>query len=822
MDIIESYPAHIREVNGDVKVQESRDHCCKTAEYARADLQSISLGNAAFLAGLLHDCGKFTDDFRKYICSSYAGEKVRKGSVIHTFAGVYYMLRQYHEDPSNDMMSWLSAEMIAYAIGAHHGLFDCIDGEKKNGFVYRLTKQAPYEEEAIAAFLADCEDRRTLDELFRRADREMQALINTKLVSAADNENKQIFDQELNFYLGMVARLLSSAVMDGDRRDTAEFMNGSDFSVCVKATSSIWRTCRIQVESLLNSFPCETAIQKARRDISELCADFAKEPGSIYRLNVPTGGGKTLSSLRYALAHAEQYGKKRIIYVAPLISILDQNAQVIRGAIQDDSLILEHHSNVVRSEEGDESERDLLAETWDAPVIITTMVQLLNTCFSAKTSCVRRFQSLCDSVIILDEVQSLPEKMLSMFNLTMNFLSEVCHATIILCSATQPCLESLNHQLHVSEKTMISKEQYDQFYSIFKRTELIDKGNRALEDIPELIHDSLKYSRSVLVICNTKKEASRLFELVKGMNVRRFHLSASMCMAHRKKVLDNLYKALDEEQKIVCIATQVIEAGVDISFGTVIRLTAGIDSIVQAAGRCNRNGESDKPAPVYIVRCQDEKLGNLQEIKHAQDAANQLLISYKKRPEQFAGDLASDEAVAYYYRSLYNLLKSDVGWNYFDYAVKNGPTIFDLLSENNLYAAEGNDSQNYFLHQAFLTAGRQFEVYDSEGTSVIVPYGDGEEVIAEFFSSRAKYDIIYLKTLIDKAKDYSVSVHKDTIQKLIRNGGVIEVPLGNSDEKGKLINGKIMVLRKEWYDSDTGWQAVPVEGERDQCDILIS
>ena len=793
----ELFPAHIR---GNV-TQSCREHCINTAVYARQDLESAGLGNAAYLAGLLHDCGKFSNDFRVYIEAASAGEDVSKGSVIHTFAGVYYMLTKYHDIQPENPYDLLTSEIIAYSIGAHHGLFDCISEDRKNGFIHRLRKQPDYEKDAIDNFSKYCCSEEDVDDYFRKASKEIEAYTNSLAVLASNN-------QEINFYLGLIARLISSAVMDGDRRDTAEFMTDNSIAVCKKATPELWAHCRSNLEALLESFSCDTEIQQARRQISDLCLKFADKPTGIYRLNVPTGGGKTLASLRYALAHAEKYNKKRIIYTAPLISILDQNARVIRDAIGAEDILLEHHSSVLRSAMNEEelSKYEILAQTWDAPVVVTTLVQLLDTLFSGKTSCIRRFQSLCDSVIIIDEVQTVPVKMLSMFNLAMNFISKLCGATVILCSATQPCFEDLKaHKMHISETEIISEEKYIELEKVFRRTELKDAGNMALDEVPEFAESVLENNDSLLIICNTKKEASQIFGVLKENHDKCYHLSASMCMAHRKEVLSKVYQDLNSDEKVILVSTQVIEAGVDISFGAVIRISAGLDNIVQAAGRCNRNGEQGVISPVYIVRCEDERLGSLADIIRSQDATNNLLCSFSSNPERFNNSLNSSESIKYYYSSLYNS-----AGNLFDYPIDHN-TLLSLLSDN-LSFADGAESVNeYVLHQAFKDAGNKFEMFDQESESVIVPYGEGMNLIAEMQTERAKYDYMYMKYLLERAKEYSVSVYSNQINKLIDSGGLVSIA-----------EGEILVLQENWYDSKTGLNTEPVEKEADECNILIS
>ncbi len=793
------FPAHIQ---GN-KVQSVDEHCKNVAAYAKASLDCVGLGQIAYLAGLLHDCGKFTNTFREYIEAASRGKDVRKGSVIHSFAGVFYILSRNHKELNETA---LTAEVIAYAIGAHHGTFDCFDSNRESGFEHRLEKQPDYERRAIGNFEKFCASDDELTILFTAATYEIRNFLR-KISSIAKS------NAEVGFYIGLLTRLITAAVIEGDRRDTFEFMSGKKFAGDSGVVSMDWNEPSTNLENYLSGLSHNTPIQNARRDIADMCLKFASNAPGIYRLNVPTGGGKTLSSLRYAIAHAQKYGKGRIIYTAPLISILDQNAKVIHEAVGNDELILEHHSNIVRESDGEDMERyNLLTETWDSPILITTLVQLLNTFFSGRTACIRRFQALCNSIIIFDEVQSVPIKMLSLFNSTLNFLSLICNTTVILCSATQPYFEGLNHGLIVSEEEFFPQNENQRLRKIFKRTNIKNKGSYKLEEIPNLISEISKDVKSVLVICNTKREARKLFDSLSENCENVYHLSASMCMAHRNRALNDIYESLAANNGTICIATQVIEAGVDISFDLVIRLNSGMDSIIQAAGRCNRNGDNGESSDVYIVGCSDEKLGNLIEIKRAQDATNELIASFESNPDKYCGDLASDEAIEFYYKTLYRLQKSEAGASCFDFPVENHPPLYELLALNETYVDGARAAGKYVLRQAFKTAGTLFEVFDTDSETIIVPFGKGKDIIAEIAenSGAVKDNPKVFKKLLEKAKEYAVSIHKDQLKLLEKNGAV-----------DALCDGRILVLKEEWYDSNTGLISNLDEKEDKACNILI-
>ena len=777
------YIAHIR---NDSAQQSCTEHSLNTAQLAMQAVEGVDLGNAAYLAGLLHDCGKFTAEFEAYIRAAAAGEG-KKGTVIHSFAGVYYLLKRWH---SRGEMEEVTSEILAAAVAGHHGLIDIYNDMGENAFAHRLTKQSAYEERAVSAFRSECAGENELTARFQRAAVEIERCI-TKIAGSAQN-NGEIF-----FYCSLLVRLLTSAVVEGDRADTAAFMSGT---APVSAPDPDWAGCSAQLELLLAQMSATTKINAARAAFSVACAEAADLPEGIYRLNLPTGGGKTLAALRYALRHAEKFNKRHIIYVAPLITILEQNTAVIQAAIGDKCEILEHHSNVLNElRSADELDKyELAAQTWDAPVIVTTLVRLLENMYDGRMSSVRRFHALCNSVIIFDEIQSLPTHIITLFNLAINFLSEVCHTTVILCSATQPAFEKVDHALHISDKEIVPHRVTDRYAALFKRTQITDKGNMSTEQILGFIRSVLNERQSLLVVCNTKAEAAGLYNALKLDGIRKFHLSAGMCGAHRKATLSALETALAQREKLICISTQVIEAGIDISFDSVIRYYAGLDSIVQAAGRCNRHGEAAAPCPVYILHPVDEKLGALKSIAAAQGSLNGLLAEYRRDPAHFGGDLASSSAVSYYYSRLFEDMK--IGEQDFPAGRK---TLFELLSENE------HADVNYVLCQAFKTAGELFKPLEEDTRSVLVPYENGKKIIEKACTQRAVYDIIFVKDLINQAKAYSVSVPTQTFNRFRQEGALHD-----------LCEGRLSYVEPEYYDEFTGLSTQKKE-DADKCSILI-
>lgn len=782
--------AHILIDGKERKEQTLREHCIHTAEYAAGILKCVKLSACGYLCGILHDAGKAWAEWQDYLQASINEEQT--STVNHTFAAVRFLICTYHNSEGFGPYGPWTAEILAYSVGFHHGLFDGIDSNHNSGLLHRIEKPNIGYDEAMEKFFTYCFPRETIDTLFAEAAEEVQAFIESGIADLLENER----EGESYFYMSLLIRLIASATMAGDRQDTAEFMSGSVFpkQMSRDACSNLWASCLKRVEKKLEELENRTPIQKARGRISEQCKEFADNQGGVIRLNVPTGSGKTLSSLRYALAHGKIWGKERIIFTAPLLSILDQNSKEIRRYIQDDSLILEHHSNVVRLKEEDEKldEVELLMETWESPVIITTLLQLLNTMFSGKTSCIRRFHTLCNSIIIIDEVQTVPTHLLSLFNLTISFLAQACNTTIVLCSATQPHSDLAVHPITADISTMVP---YDEMlWNTFRRTKIRDEGAMDLDEIAAFSSEMLEQANSILIICNQKKQARKVFKAISEGISRKFYLSADMCMAHRREVFDQLKEALlpEKEEKVICVSTQVIEAGVDISFERVVRFAAGMDSVVQAAGRCNRNGRSPLPAPVAIVRCNGESLAHLPDILRGKNASHELLLAFKENPGAFKEDLASEEAIKAYYSFLYANERENQGLQ--DGLVTvNGKqtTLYSLLSLNHEFME--NDEGIFFINQAFKTAGKYFTVFDTDTLDVLVPYKEGANILAELDKTRLPYDWKKITELLGRMKPYTVSMYRWQWEKLYNAGDILSY-----------CEGHIFALRKEVYSMELG------------------
>ncbi len=780
------YPAHFRiGPGGNIEFQTVPEHSRNTAKIAGSRLRPVRLESVGYLAGLTHDFAKLTPTYRAYLERAAAGEPVRRGSVIHAHGGARFLLERYHTPGAFTSFEDMTAEILAFAVGAHHGLFDCVGAQHQIGFIRRLEWDDELYQEAYQEFLDQCAGFVELDQLFQQANQELSPIFQWANAEIKE-DGRDVF-----FYLGLLARLVLSAVIEGDRQDTAQWMaNGA---LPAPPPTPDWSQLLNLMESKLTSLPRDAPIQQARRAISQQCREAAGQGGGIYRLNVPTGGGKTLASLRYALAHAAQHGKSRLIFTSPLLSILEQNAAVLRQYIGDDTLILEHHSNIVQTGSDGTSldPRELMAENWGAPAIITTLVQLLDTLFDGRTTCIRRFQSLCNSVLVIDEVQTVPPRMLTLFHLAIHFLAHVCGTTVILCSATQPSLAVAHHPIPGPVAELVP---YDPaIWAPFRRTRLTDAGPRRLDEIPALLLEHLERVNSLLVVCNMKGQARSLYHKTTGPELRRFHLSAAMCPEHRRATLAELDEALKASRtggpKVLCVATQVVEAGVDLSFGSAVRLIAGMDNAVQTAGRCNRSGESKTPVPVLLINCIDENLGKLRDIQDAKTASLQLLSEFRQDPAALGGDLTSDAAIARYYSCLYG----GMGEGAQDYPLREGGTLFDLLSTNDTYAAGQPGMERFGLHQAFSLAGHAFQVFDQETIDVLAPYGKGRELIAALSCAKAQHNWRLQRELLRQARPFTISLYRFQREALESRGAL-----------SPLLDGAVLALHPEYYHQETG------------------
>ena len=790
------YLAHIR--RDESAEQTIRSHLLRVGDLMAMYAAGLGLSSMAQLIGMLHDLGKCTRAFANYLewCREHPGDYSQKGKVDHSTAGGQILMRRYG---NRGDVALLTVHIASLVIFSHHtGLMNYLGEDGISDFLNRMEKEdAPQVD--LSYYYKTVISERELDALFEEAAHEFSAL-DARIMAYAPEGS-----EAYHFAWGMVHKLLLSMLVDADRLDSAEFELGEQ-QTRLWDTASIWMDFSDKLEQKLAEFsipsePQAKKIAELRQKISEDCLRAAEELPGIYRLRVPTGGGKTLASMRFALRHAQKYHKKRIIVVIPYTSIIDQNVKEIRDVFRMDEAILEHHSNVIMEDDGEDTEsmdaRRILTERWDVPVIFTTQVQFLNTLFDGGNTPLRRLHALRDSIIIFDEIQTLPVRCTYLFNAAMNFLKDFCGVTAVLCTATQPPLAQLDVPLEMSDHADLTSDVAEVFEG-FRRVRIEDirkDGGISLDEIAAAIVRSAEEIGDVLCIVNLTAQARDLYEAVAEQtqtserDARVVHLSTKMCPAHRKEILKEVREELKRhkdhpEQRLICISTQLIEAGVDVSFPVVYRALAGFSSIAQAAGRCNRHGELERGI-VRLFALENENLSRLADIAQGRKIACDLLY------QSSADEILTPAAMDKYFRRFYKgRTARDMR-----FPTKSCNTIFDLLSANEAgfqKADERGEAPELCYMQAFRDAGRAFEVIDSHTEAVLVPYGDGKELIVEF--NDIQFDKQQIGKKMNAAQQHMVNLFSYEIQKLAQLGGIWRTESG------------VMALREEYYNEAFGVQ----------------
>lgn len=804
-----AHVAHIDPQNG--REQALQDHLLCVASLAGPFADKIGLGLTGWLLGLLHDLGKYSEEFQRYLRDSVAQNALfadqdsddplptatARGSVDHSTAGAQLAWERCRAlAPKRPHL----AQILALVLCSHHsGLIDCLSVEGRHTFFRRMGK------EDLRTHLDECRAKADpvvlakLDELLQPPLLlELQQRIAAVAESArpAEQVRTQTGHKEqqnaVSFALGLLTRFLLSCLLDADRIDSAMFGDPRHAELRAARYPPDWPLLRSRLEKKLAGFSRSAPVNALRASIADACAARGREAQGFFTLTVPTGGGKTLASLRFALAHVQEHQLDRIIYVIPFTSIIDQNAAVARNILEPGdapgSVVLEHHSSL--QPERETWQGKLLAANWDSPVVFTTMVQLLETLFGSGTSSARRMHSLARSVLIFDEIQTLPLNCVHLFCNALRFLVHTAKSTVLLCTATQPLLGNLPHpargQLPLTKDNEIVPNVSSLFGDLHRVTFRNHCGSAMnTAAIAALAREEVCLSGSCLVITNTKGWAERVFRTCSvngGPPV--FYLSTHLCPAHRLDILRRVRKRLEHKLPVICVSTQLIECGVDVSFGAVIRFAAGLDSILQAAGRCNRNGERRRGI-VHIVTVEDgtEHLDLLPDIAIGRRAFFRLL--HEVAPGAPVSDLTLD--------------CPDLVHRYFTYYFHEqaDKMVYPLQGDASLLHILGLNSRNpgftegtSLLQQSFAYAASQFQSIDAPTRGLIVPYKRGKDIIAELASASGLHR---RRELLRKAQRYTVNIYQHTYRRLERSNALLV--LRESD---------VVSLREGWYDNVAG------------------
>lgn len=716
------------------------DHLTAVAELAKQFAAGFGAADVAAVAGAWHDLGKFRPGFQKYVRSPKGGEAHIEGRVAdrdktHSAAGALHAVERFG----------LPGRLLAYLVAGHHGGLPDWHG----GLDGRLASD-------------NADSRRERDEARAAAPHDL-------LAQGDAPDLRQAPGGSAGFALW--ARMLFSCLVDADFLDTERFMENakaavragypklSELASCFDAHMTALQTRKVGAGA--------TAINALRNEVLQQCRVRAAEAPGLFSLTVPTGGGKTLSSLAFALEHARIHGKRRIVYAIPYTSIVEQTADVFAGIFGADNVV-EHHSQAESAEKDETCRSRLACENWDAPLVVTTNVQLFESLFATKTSRCRKLHNLVDSVIVLDEAQCLPPEFLQPILDALNLLTWHYGVSVVLCTATQPALASKTYFDAAKNRRGLDEVREivadpPELYRRLQRVEvrLPDWSRRSTW---EEIAAELAAEDCVLAIVNTRGDARTLWQLLPKDTL---HLSALMCGAHRAEVIAAIKQRLADKREgrdqrpLRVVSTSLVEAGVDISFPVVYRAFAGLDSIAQAAGRCNRENELG-PARGSVVVFQSPKV---QLSEHQRQTADACLDVLRGRN----GDPLALELFETYFEQLYYNKKLD----------KHG--INDLLTR---------DANR--LEIQFRTAADKFRLIDDENQATVFVRYPGCPDIDMLLRRLA--DEGPERWLMRKLQRCAVTVKKRIVDRMAMSGDVREVQPGCFVQQNDLLYDPVLGL----------------------------
>lgn len=692
-------------------------------------------------AGLLHDLGKADERFQKYMEKSALENFTGRSPVHHSEAGAAYAVGAFDKQIARILSNVI--------IGHHTGLPDF------QGYPGTLTTRLENGKKELAAL-----------------DGKIDAFLSPL---PSDSE---LFPQHFKFSSNnfhFFVRFLFSCLVDADRLDTERFDNPEQYAQRPKFPSL--EEYRGKFNSFMDALASKAnydsddnspraILFRARNQILADCRKKGAEAGNcgIYSLAVPTGGGKTLSSMAFALEHAKTHKKDRIIYVIPYTSIIEQNADVFRNIFGAGNVV-EHHSSIdwdklIKKLEKDPrsvQQMELAAENWDAPLIVTTNVQFFETLFACQTGRCRKLHNIANSVVILDEAQMIKPELISVCNSAMNELAENFKTTFVLCTATQPALDDIviegeqNKYVNLKTPELINSNP-NQLYEILRRVEFhIDIQTPQTWDS---IADKQVEQNQVLCIVNTRKDCYELYNTVKqrlaqsGKQTEVFHLSALMCSTHRTERIEQIKERLKENLPVCVISTQLVEAGVDIDFPVVYRAKAGLDSILQSAGRCNREGKLPGLGQMFVFLPPSKIPTGL--MTKAAGAFNEI---WDEKP-----DIQNPDVYRNYSRLFFNSLDSTR-----NIPIKETRQQVDVLDEL------CKDP----LKASYRTIGENLQWIDDDySVSVAVCYEKGKELIRLLKIEGPHRD------LMRKLQRYMVNIPQNKANELLQSGALFELECG--------------------------------------------
>lgn len=740
------YIAHVRTLNSGGDGGRSRYHGLQAhqvgvSRLAAAFATALGAAELASLAGAWHDLGKFRAGFLRYILSrdnedSHLETRITSRDKTHAAAGAMHAIERFG----------VAGRALAYLIAGHHGGLRDWAG----GLDARLSP-------------ANADARREYDEARAAAPTDL-------LAEGCVPDLRQVPGGSAGCALWL--RMLFSCLVDADFLDTEAFMDEgkaqarNGFATLAELAARF--DAHMETLKVGAGGTADTQVNRLRAQVLAQCRARAAEPPGLFSLTVPTGGGKTLSSLAFAFKHARRHGKRRIVYAIPYTSIVEQTADVFARIVGADNLV-EHHSQADYDEDRrDTSAARLACENWDAPLIVTTNVQLFESLFAAKTSRCRKLHNLADSVIVLDEAQCLPPEFLQPILDALNLLTRHYGVSVVLCTATQPALASRTYFDTAKNRRGLDTVREivtdpPELYRRLKRVEVRlpdwDKRSSWEEIAAELAGEDC-----VLAIVNTRGDARKLWQLLpKGT----LHLSALMCGAHRAEVIAAIKQRLKDKRAgrdmrpLRVVSTSLVEAGVDVSFPVVYRAFAGLDSIAQAAGRCNREGEQERGRVVVFQPPQPAPPGHQ---RLAADACLDVLRNADDDP------LALELFEPYFDRLYYGIDLDKKG------------IVRDLTPGNG-------------LEIQFRTAADNFRLIDDEDQATVfvrwAGYLDIDVLLKRLTNEGPE------RWLMRKLQRCAVTVRKRIVDRMVMTGDVREVQPGCFVQQNDLLYDPVLGLRDD-------------------------
>ena len=690
------------------------EHSENVARLAADFAASFHSSPHANLSGKLHDLGKARGSFQSYLrrCNGVEDMDSDFGDRTHAMAGAVWL---WHHAGS-------FGKSLAYCVAGHHaGLPDWSGGITPNGALsISLKEDAPVlEEQTVREWIASHEPDWLRDRLAKPFEFSRD-------------------DSSLPFWI----RMMYSCLVDADFLDTEAFMDPAQsanrsFGQSLSALADAFFT---HLDEKQRTAP-DTDVNHIRAGIRVACEKAAELPPGLFSLTVPTGGGKTLSGTAFAFRHALRYGLKRIIYVIPYTSIIEQTADVLRGMLGPDN-VLEHHSNFDPDKETKQSR--LASENWDAPVVVTTSVQFFESLYACKSSRCRKLHNIAESVVVLDEVQLLPTNLLLPCSEAIRQLVSRYRTTVVLSTATQLNLPGIDPG-SIREIAPPSLDLYHRLKRV--RIEFpTDRNSRKSWD--EIAKELCDYER-VLCVVNTRRDCRALFDKMPEGTI---HLSASMCGAHRSRVIGEIKRKLAAGEPVRVISTQLVEAGVDIDFPVVYRAFTGLASIAQSAGRCNREGLLPEPGHVVVFMPPEQSPRG--ELLQGEYAMSDLL----DRP----GGVDPDDGNSFpdYFRALHRRMQN-LGVEFESWLGVPVPQEFRNGTTRRI--AEP-------MHYQFREAASAFQMIDgSAQVAVIVRYGGSDALISSLRAAGPKRDVMR------RLQRFTVNVPRGKLDDLVGKGLIEEL-----------------------------------------------